>query len=381
MPTADELLGEQVARDLLVSLRAAAPSQQFDAIQSACGRFDDLALRQRVDLLVDALLSDVPGDSVELAAVIVAARDGKPRLDGWMIWPVTVAIARRAVAGGGEESFDDAMDLLASLTPRLSAEFALRIMLRTDLDRALRIVERWTGDPDPHVRRLASEGTRPYLPWAIRVPALTASPGLTLPILDALYRDESEYVRRSVANHLNDLSRDDPELVVATAGQWLEELDENTAWVVRQGLRTLVKKGDAAALALLGYAGEGVVVEGFRVLTPEVTYPGTLRFSAVVRNQAPEPARVVIDYVIHHLRANGQQTPKTFRLATRTLAPGDRLALTRAHDFKPITTRRYYSGAHAVALQVNGRATDAAPFVLAGVDDLPAAGSEDTVVV
>jgi 3-methyladenine DNA glycosylase AlkC len=369
VPTADELLGEQVARDLLTSLRAAAPSRQFGSLEPACSQLSDLALRQRVDLLVDALLSDVPGSYAELAAVISAARDGIPPLDGWMVWPVTVAVARRAVAEGGDESFDDAMGLLASLTPRLSAEFALRIMLRANLGRALQIAERWTDAQDAHLRRLASEGTRPYLPWAIRIPDLTANPGVTLPILDALYGDESEYVRRSVANHLNDLGRDAPDLVVATARRWLENPEPSTGRVVRHGLRTLVKRGDAGALALLGYASKDVVIEDFRVLTPVVSYPGALRFAAVVRNQGSEPARVSINYVVHHLRANGSQSQKTFRLTVCALAPGEDVTLSHSHEFRPITTRRYYSGEHAVALRVNQQTTNSVPFVLADVSD------------
>ncbi|MBM9510138.1 DNA alkylation repair protein [Actinacidiphila acididurans] len=367
MPTAEELIGYQVARDLVSALRDAAPSREFATLEAACGRMDGLALRERVDLLAGALLADVPGEYGPLAAVVTAARDGARGLDGWMIWPVTVAVARRAVADTGEDTFDDAMTLLASLTPRLSAEFALRLMLRADLHRALRTARAWVTSDDAHVRRLASEGTRPYLPWALRVPGLLAEPGITVPILDALHDDESEYVRRSVANHLNDLSRDAPQAAVEAAARWLRNPAPTTARVVRHGLRTLVKKGDAGALALLGYAAADVVVDGFRVLTPEVAFPGSLRFSATVRNDGAEPARVALDYVVHHQRANGTRTPKTFKLATPTLAPGERFGVDREHEFRPITTRRYYSGTHAVALQVNGQATEPLPFVLTGV--------------
>lgn len=367
MPTADELLGHQVAYDLLASVRTTSPLREFAALDAACREIDGLALRERVDLLAGALLADVPGEFEPLAKVVSKARDGAPRLDRWMIWPVTVAVARRAADEATVEALDEALELLASLTPRLSSEFALRIMLRADLPRTLHAAQAWTTSEDAHVRRLASEGTRSYLPWSLRVPELINSPELTLPIIDALHADESEYVRRSVANHLNDLSRDSPEFVVATAARWLQNPGPSTTWVVRHGLRTLVKKGDGDALALLGYTGSDLVVEDFRVLTPEVAFPGALRFAARIRNAGPEPARIAIDYVVHHLRANGAQTPKTFKLTTRTLTSGEEISVSGEHKFREITARRYYSGAHAVALQINGQQTALASFQLSGV--------------
>ncbi len=365
MPTADELLGVQVARDLLTCLRTAEPGRSFAEMGSACDHLTGLGLRQRVDLLAAAMLTDLPGGYAGLAAVVRHARDSaEAPLAGWMVWPVTVAVAQRAVHEGSNEAFDDAMALLASLTSRLSAEFALRLLLRADLDRALGIVQGWTQADDAHLRRLASEGTRPYLPWAVRVPRLLADPGATMPILDALYRDGSDYVRRSVANHLNDLSRDQPDLVVASAARWLDDPAPTTASLVRHGLRTLAKKGDPATLVLLGFTPGNLSVYDLRVLTPVISFPGMLRFTAVVRNEGREQARVAVDYVVHHLKANGMTTPKTFKLTTRTLAPGQELPIDRSHEFRPITTRRYYPGEHAVALQVNGRACDPVAFQL-----------------
>jgi hypothetical protein len=214
------------------------------------------------------------------------------------------------------------------------------------------------------VRRLASEGTRPYLPWAVRVPEILARPGITVPVLDALYRDESDYVRRSVANHLNDLSRDHPELVVATAGRWLAEPAPTTPALVRHALRTLVKRGDPGALELLGFGPATLEIDGPVLAAATVPFDGTVRFTAAVRNVGAEQARLSIDYVVHHRKANGSQTAKTFKLTTRTLAPGEELEISRDHSFRPITTRRYYPGPHAVALQVNGVATDRVAFEL-----------------
>jgi 3-methyladenine DNA glycosylase AlkC len=246
------------------------------------------------------------------------------------------------------------LDLQAALTGRLTAEFAVRPLLTHDLPRALAAAQRWADDDDEHVRRLASEGTRRHLPWGTKVPGLTADATVTLPILDALYRDESEYVRRSVANHLNDLSRADPDVTVATARRWLADPAPTTPTLVRHALRTLVKRGDPDALALLGFGPAPHVAAELTVGATQVRVGEALGFSATLRNDGPAATRVVLDYVVHHLRADGSRSPKVFKLTTRELAPGQTVRLDRTHSFKVLTTRRYHPGAHAIELQVNG---------------------------
>lgn len=364
MPFADQLISAQTARTLTDTLRAVLSGAELPSLRAAAERLGPLSLRERADLLRDALLTDVTGDYAELARVVRAARDSGPAFSGWLIWPVTSALATKAVAEETDAAFDDAMALLAELTGLLTSEFALRVLLRHDLDRALGIIAGWTASPDGDVRRLASEGTRPYLPWAIRIPALTARPGATVPVLDALYRDESDYVRRSVANHLNDLSRDEADLTVATAGRWLGAPAPTTAQLVRHGLRTLVKRGHPGALELLGFAPATVEIDGPLLDRTSVPFGGSIRFTATIRNTGTEAARLAIDYVVHHHKANGSQSAKTFKLTTRTLSPGETMTVSREHSFRPITTRRYHPGPHAIALQVNGVASDTAKLEL-----------------
>ncbi len=275
-----------------------------------------------------------------------------------MIWPVTEAVAVTATRSGSESDFDEGMALLAELTSRLTAEFAIRSFLETNLDRSLAIALTWTGHEDEHVRRLATEGTRTRLPWGRRVKELTARPESTIVILDELYRDDSEYVRRSVANHLNDLSRADAALAVSTAKRWLQTPDANTLKIVKHALRTLIKAGDPDALSLLGGFSPptDVVVEGGFVIDREtVDAGGELTFDFAVTNNGSESVTVVIDYIVHHVKANGQTTPKVFKLTTRTLEPGGVPArIAKRHSFKPISTRKYYAGEHAVEVQING---------------------------
>ncbi|PYG01890.1 3-methyladenine DNA glycosylase AlkC [Georgenia satyanarayanai] len=360
MPFADELIGTQTVRALTSSLETVRPDLGLTAVRATEQALAPLSLRERSDLLRDALLADLPGDYPALAATVRAARDRAESFTGWLIWPVTSAVVAKAIEDGSEDAFDDALALIAELTPRLTAEFAIRGLLNHDLDRALAIIQGWVASEDEHVRRLATEGTRPFLPWSVRVPGILVEPRSTLPILHALYRDESEYVRRSVANHLNDLSRREPDLAVETATAWLDApgdtdvTKENTRRLVRHGLRTLVKQGHPGALGLLGFTPAAVDVTGPVLATDVVAVGEVLAFTASVRNTGTEAAQLAVDYVIHHRKANGSQTDKTFKLTTRRLAPGEAVDLGKQHSFRVITTRRYYPGEHALELQVNG---------------------------
>lgn len=384
MPFADELLGRDAAavltRAFTPVLDTTAPEDTArdatarditapSGLRAAEDKLDGLSLRERVDLLTAALLADLPGGYDSLATQVRVAAASTPEFRGFLIWPVTEAVAQRAMDEGSLAAFDDAMRLLAELTPLMSSEFAIRTLLRHDLDRAIATITTWTTSTDPHVRRLASEGTRPLLPWATRVPGIMADPTRTIPILDALYRDESEDVRRSVANHLNDLSRNHGDLVVQTAARWLAAPDDQTPRVVRHGLRTLVKRGDPGALALLGFAPAEVEIDGPTLDQTSVAFGGTVHFTATVRNTGAEPARLAIDYVVHHAKANGTQTGKTFKLTTVTLAPGETFTVDRDHSFRAITTRRYHPGRHGISVQVNGLQSPTASFELQSPTD------------
>lgn len=365
MPFADELLGSDAVLGLVAVLETAAQGTPVPHVRASAGALAPLALRDRALLVRDAILVDVPGTVGDLASLVHRCLDDD-RFTGWMVWPVTEAVSARAIADGAAEALDTALDLQAALTGRLTAEFAVRPLLTHDLDRSLAAALRWTTSDDEHVRRLASEGTRRHLPWGTQVPGLTDDARVTLPILDALYRDDSEYVRRSVANHLNDLSRKDPAVTVETAGRWLADPAPTTLPLVRHALRTLVKRGDPEALALLGFAPTPHVTVELAIDAPEVRGGERLGFSAAVTNDGPAAARVVVDYVVHHRKANGSQTTKVFKLTTADLAPGETLRLARSHSFKVITTRRYHPGTHAIELQVNGVPGGRVDFELLG---------------
>ncbi|MFF3564744.1 DNA alkylation repair protein [Streptomyces sp. NPDC002574] len=364
MPLAEELLGPAAAAGLGACLDRANGPRGADAVRAAAARLDGLALRERSDLLRDALLVDLPDGYPPVEAVVrTALRD--PEFTGWMIWPVTEAVVSRALEAAEPDAFESALALLADLTPRLTAEFAIRRVLVADLDRALAVVEPWVRHPDEHVRRLATEGTRPRLPWAIRVPEILARPQATLRILDALYRDPSEYVRRSVANHVNDISHADPDLAVDVVTRWAAAPDDHTPRLVRHALRTAVKKGHPGALALLGFEpAADVALTGLELAAGRVTVGEELTFTFHLENTGDTPAKLAIDYVIHYQKANGRTAPKVFKLTTRTLEAGERLSISRRHSFKRISTRVLHPGSHLLELQINGVAQGKAGFDL-----------------
>ena len=360
---------------------------EWPRLRAAAQGVDGLSLRARSDFVSAALIADLPDDYGTVAAIFRRALD-EPGFTGWMIWPVTETVTTLALAADAAASvepgaststesnptasartaFDDGLELLAELTPRLTGEFAIRRFLEADLDRALAIIQNWTTHPNEHVRRLASEGTRAFLPWAIRARALLAHPHSTTPILTALRSDESEYVRRSVANHLNDLGRQSPELATTLARSWMADADAHTQWVVRHGLRVLIKKAYPPALALLGFDEVSVTVGDPVLDVATVTMPGSLGFEFDITNTGETAARLAVDYLVYYVKANGTLAPKVFKLTTTTVPAGETVRMRKRHAFHPMTTRVHYPGAHALELQINGQRYARTSFELAGAD-------------
>ncbi|MCZ2820761.1 DNA alkylation repair protein [Modestobacter sp. VKM Ac-2977] len=359
----DELISPAVVARLRAAVEAVAPTRHLPALVQAEGAVRGVRLRERVDIVRDALLSDVPAGFPAAERVVLDVLD-EPRFGGWMIWPTTEFIAARALETASTRDFDAAMTLLARLTVGLTGEFAVRELLNTRPERGLRIMEAWTEHDSEHVRRLATEGSRAYLPWAKRVPWLLAHPRATRGILDATYRDPAEYVRRSVANHLNDLGRVDPSVVTEAAAAWAGEPDANTPWVLRHGLRTLIKRADPTALALVGFTGDSLHVAQPRIPAAVVPWGGDLTFTALVTNHGETDATVAIDYSIGFQRANGSVSAKTFKLGSRRIAAGGSTVVTKTHSFRPLTTRTHYPGPHHVTVQANGVLSPPEGFVL-----------------
>ena len=311
-------------------------------------QWDDRELKDRMRHTTLMLHDALPDDYRSALDLI---RRAAPALNefpfGTMVFPDFVEVY-------GLDDWDASIPALEQFTQQASAEFAVRPFILKDQDRMMAQMLDWAGHEVAGVRRLASEGCRPRLPWAIALPAFKADPSPILPILEQLKCDESESVRRSVANNLNDISKDNPQVTIDVLSRWQEHDTPEMQWMTRHALRTLVKAGNTDALALLGFGKPQVAVTNL-VVTPDVVpQGGEVTFSFDVVSQSSKPQDLMIDYAVHLMRANGSQSRKVFKLTKKTLAPGETLSLSRQFSFRPITTRRYYPGEHAISVQVNG---------------------------
>ncbi len=328
---------------------------------------ENLELKERAQLIADHVHIALPDNHEERARVLRAMLhpdDADQPSDecgicGWGIFPLSMVVGQH-----GLDDFDGSLLLLKEMTKRFSSEFGIRYFLLADQDRTLSILRGWADDPNRHVRRLVSEGTRPRLPWAMQLPRLIDDPVPMLPILEALRDDEEEYVRRSVANHLNDISKDHPDLIARLAGDWMQGADKHREKLVRHACRTLIKQGHPIALKAFGFGKPKLHLDALSIETRTVELGGALTFSANLRSTSDEPQALVIDYLVHFKKANGKLASKVFKWKRVTIQAGRALPLCRSHAIRPITTRRYYSGKHALSLRINGQDFGYAEFDL-----------------
>jgi 3-methyladenine DNA glycosylase AlkC len=265
----------------------------------------------------------------------------------------------------GLDDWQASMPALEAFTQVVSAEFAIRPFIVRYPDRTMAQMLKWAQHEHPGVRRLASEGCRPRLPWGIALPALKLDPSPILPILELLKQDESESVRRSVANNLNDISKDNPEVVLSLVRRWQADDCLEIQRLTRHALRTLLKQGHPQALELLGYpSAPAISVRNLAVEPKTLALGGQVTLSFDVVSSGDEPQNLMIDYVVHHVRARGNRTPKVFKLTKRTIQPGQVLHISRNHSFAPVTTRKYYPGLHAIQPKINGQLFGLVEFAL-----------------
>ena len=357
--------------DMARHLAAAGPFDAARFTALACDGLEALELKARSRHIAAALDTCLPEDFTTACAQMVAALGPETETEGWeqsgpedgirgwAMLPMGEVVQRR-----GAGAYDLAMETLAAFTSRFSSEFDVRPFLDTDLERGLTHLHRWAEAPNPHLRRLASEGCRPRLPWGMRLKALIADPAPILPLLTRLRDDPSEYVRRSVANNLNDIAKDHPDLVADIAQDWLNGASKDRTRLVRHACRTLIKAGHPGVLEAFGY-GPPKLDMSFSV-TPETAWMGEdVTLTATLKSRSKATQKLVVDYVVHFMRANGKPSPKVFKWTQVELAPGAEITLSKVHKLREVTTRKHYPGAHEVVIQVNGQSLGADRFILA----------------
>jgi 3-methyladenine DNA glycosylase AlkC len=367
------LLNPALLRRTADHLRRVDPA--FDAgrfIALASQGLEDMELKARAMWICDALEATLPEDfdtaSAMLEAALAPPNTGEPAagppaddggLAGWILWPVGEYIARR-----GQAEPERALAALHALTQRFTAEFAIRPFIVEHPALAYRTLLSWTADESPHVRRLASEGSRPRLPWGLQLKAAVRDPSPGLPLLLALQDDPSAYVRRSVANHLNDVARDHPALLAGWLEAHLPGASRERQALLRHASRTLIKRGDARVLRAwgLGQALQGTAALELSAHSVRVGERVTLTLR--LQSTATRAQTLAIDYALHHVKADGGTRPKVFKGWLVELPAMGRLELVKRHSMRVVTTRRYHAGPHRVEVQINGTVLAAATFRL-----------------
>lgn len=358
--------GPEIPRRIAAMITQVHPAFQKQAfLRDALAGYEALELMPRGRHIAKALHKHLPQDvpaalDILLASLNVPRGDAGGSLASFLFMPHTVYVSTYAL-----DHFEAAMRAQHALTQRFTAEFSIRPFIEKHPERTLSRLREWTGDPSPQVRRLVSEGTRPRLPWAPRLRALQRDPRPALELLELLKDDPELYVRRSVANHLNDIGKDHPELLNAVAKRWLKNATPERAWIVRHALRSAIKRGDAGALAVSGFGARAEVAVRKAAITPARLRIGDrVKIAFDLVNKQARPQRVLADLRVHYRKASGKTGPKVFKLKTVELAAKAALHFEKNLSLADLTTRRHYAGTHRVEVLLNGRAVLLGEFAL-----------------
>ena len=339
------------------ALRNALPDFDEEGFQEqALGGIEKFELKQRVSHLILVLHSYLPGDfkkAAEALSQIPRYWDGGDERDplaGFGAWPLIDYV--------GEYGLDHtaiSLELLKNLTPLFSAEFAIRPFIQQHFEPTYKQLKAWCNDANEHVRRLVSEGTRPRLPWGQRLPRFIRNAQPVVELLERIKDDPSEYVRRSVANNLNDISKDNPDLVLRICGEWSKSATNERKWIIQRAARSLVRAGRPEVFPLLGYTDKPkITIRNLRLDRKCVKIGEALCFSFDIASTSKTGQSFVLDYAVYNMKANKKTSPKVFKLKAMTLDPDETTTVTKTHSFKAVTTRKHYEGEHAIELLING---------------------------
>ncbi len=359
------LFDGNLVHDVASDLSRADPA--FDAagfVESALEGLDRLALTARAWHLAEALQKYLPQPFSRAAEVLLASLgpelpgSGEVGLSALRYMPHVFWVQKY-----GLDDFEAAMRVQYQLTRRVSAESSIRAYVVRYPEKTYARLLEWTRDDNVHVRRLVSEGTRPRLPWAPRLRGFQEDPRPVIVLLDLLRDDPERYVQRSVANNLNDIGKDHPDLTVRVCRQWLSGASPGREWIVKHALRFLVKQGNRGALETLGVGGTpSASIIGVLLDPPSVKLGGALRFSFEIASTGKRAQELLIDYAVHFVKANGGTRPKVFELRRIVLPPSARVTLGSTVSFENLTTRRHYAGRHRMDVLINGVARPLAEF-------------------
>lgn len=322
--------------------------------------WEQLEFKQRASRIAESMQRMLPEDYPAALAVLDEAAPSFGGLEG-IVFP-------EFVARFGLDHQERSLQALETYTRYSSSEFAVRPFLKQDLSGTLERMTIWAKSPDEHVRRLASEGSRPRLPWGEGVPALKNNPDLTLPILEELAQDPSNYVQKSVANHLNDISKTHPDLFIETVTRWKEK-GGRTGWIVKHASRSLLKKGDPRILALFGFYPGSTHVSELTFVPRRLSIGDSAEFSFVL--SAEQETKVRVEFAVDYVKSSGRRTRKVFHVTETDMAPMTSRRFTKQLSFRQLTTRIHYPGQHTLAILINGEEKNAVDFELMDIQEEP----------
>jgi 3-methyladenine DNA glycosylase AlkC len=340
------------------------PVTKKAALKEISSKLDSLELKDRVRLISRQLHHSLPSDFSKALKILLRIAKSQ-NLKSFELWPATDFIQTY-----GLHHVDESIEAMLELTQRFTAEFCIRPFINLYGIEVYKKLYTHLDHPNEHVRRWLSEGTRPRLPWGEKLSLAIENPVHGLKILEKLKWDSSLYVRKSIANHLNDIAKDHPGLVIKTLKQWSNKVPKSKAkefnFIVNRALRTMIKDGDSEALKLIGIDAKKskLKTENLKINKTKFKMGEALILNFVLQNKGQNKIKFVVDYLIYFQKANGHLAPKVFKLKTGWIEPGQVLPITKKHSFKPITTRKYHSGLHKISLKVNGLEMPAQEFNL-----------------
>jgi 3-methyladenine DNA glycosylase AlkC len=317
--------------------------------------WEALELKERMRHTTLCLHEVLPGDYLTALEILKKAA---PNIKGFeaMVLPDYVELY-------GMENWESSLNALGHFTKYCSSEFAIRPFLDEDPEKTMTYMHKWAEDRDENVRRLASEGCRPRLPWAMALPKFKKDPSLIFPILEKLKNDDSEFVRKSVANNLNDISKDNPDLMLGLCEKWIGKSDK-TDKIIKHACRSLLKAGNKRALLLFGYGDpETVHLEDFVLNGTSLAIGDTLHYSFKLTILGEKVIKVRVDCAIDYMKTSGKQSRKVFKIAEGTYKPGEHL-LKRKQPFADMSTRTHTPGEHRITIFVNGEGKATSSFEL-----------------
>jgi 3-methyladenine DNA glycosylase AlkC len=323
--------------------------------------FETMELKERMKHTAKVLHNFLPenyADTVNLFIKIIAGLKKDGFRDGgleFMFFPDYIETF-------GINDYKNSVKAFEFITVFISCEFAVRPFILKYEEKMIAQMLAWSSHKNAAVRRLSSEGSRPRLPWAMALPFLKKNPAPILPILENLKNDPSESVRRSVANSLNDIAKDHPDIVIKIAGKWKGHSKETDA-IIKHGSRTLLKQGHTEILKHYDLQSTHLKLTAFKILTPKVKIGESLSFTFSFINEHSKAQTVRLEYAVHYKRANGHAR-KVFKISERSYPAGEKVNVSRNQSFKLITTRAFYPGEQQLSIIINGEEKGIDKFVL-----------------